>query len=99
MARRRHSEPPGRRMRVTAIVPCFNSARFIGEALESALSQSHVATSAIVVDDGSTDETAAIAASFGRRVTVLRQLNSGVSAARNVAIDVADADFIAFLDG
>ena len=86
-------------MRVSVIVPCYNSARFIGEALESALRQSHVQTTAVVVDDGSTDETATIAASFGPRVTVLRQSNCGVSAARNRALEAADSEFVAFLDG
>ena len=86
-------------MRVSVIVPCYNSARFIGEALESALGQSHVQTTAVVIDDGSTDETATIAASFGPRVTLLRQSNCGVSAARNRALEAADSEFVAFLDG
>jgi glycosyltransferase involved in cell wall biosynthesis len=86
-------------MRVSVIVPCYNSARYVGEALESALLQSHVQTTAIVVDDGSTDETAEIVASFGGRVTLLRQSNRGVSAARNRALDAADSEFVAFLDG
>ena len=86
-------------MRVSVIIPCYNSARFIGEALESALLQSHVQTSAVVIDDGSTDETAEIVASFGPRVTLLRQSNRGVSAARNRALGATESDFVAFLDG
>ena len=86
-------------MRVSVIIPCYNSARFIGEALESALLQSHVQTTAVVIDDGSTDETAEIAAAFGPRVTLLRQSNRGVSAARNRALDATDSEFVAFLDG
>jgi glycosyltransferase involved in cell wall biosynthesis len=87
-------------MRVSVIIPCYNMARFIGEALESVLTQTHRDTVAIVVDNGSTDGTAEIAASFGRRVTVLRQpQRSGPSAARNAALAVADGGAVAFLDG
>jgi glycosyltransferase involved in cell wall biosynthesis len=87
-------------MRVSVIIPCYNAARFIGETLQSVLSQTHVDTCAIVVDDHSTDDTADIAERFGPRVRVMRQhQQGGVSAARNAAMDVADGDAIAFLDG
>lgn len=85
-------------MRVTVVVPCFNTARFIGETLESALQQTHADTTVIVVDDGSTDGGVEIAEGFGGRVTVVRQQNAGPSAARNRAIAMADGDCIAFLD-
>jgi glycosyltransferase involved in cell wall biosynthesis len=85
-------------MRVNVIVPCHNAARFIGEALESALHQTHRETTVLVVDDGSTDASAEVAASYGERVMVMLQPKRGVSAARNRALDVSDAEFIAFLD-
>jgi glycosyltransferase involved in cell wall biosynthesis len=85
-------------MRVNVIIPCHNAARYLAEALASVLGQTHEATSAIVVDDGSTDATVAIARGFGERVTVLRQVKSGVSAARNRGIDAARGECIAFLD-
>jgi glycosyltransferase involved in cell wall biosynthesis len=87
-------------MRVSVIIPCYNAARFLGETLQSVLAQTHADTSAIVVDDCSTDGTADIAARFGARVRVIRQhRQGGVSAARNAALAVADGDAIAFLDG
>jgi glycosyltransferase involved in cell wall biosynthesis len=85
-------------MRVDVIIPCYNAARFIGEAVESALRQTHPDVVVHVVDDGSSDGTAAIAAGFGARVRVLKQARRGVSAARNAAIDAGDGEFIAFLD-
>ena len=87
-------------MRVSVIIPCYNAARFIAEALESVLRQTHADTVAIVVDNGSTDKTAEIAEAFGARVTVIRQPGkSGPAAARNAAVEVADGGAIAFLDG
>jgi glycosyltransferase involved in cell wall biosynthesis len=85
-------------MRVDVIIPCYNSAQFIGEAVQSALRQTHTDTTVLVVDDGSTDEGARIARGFGDRVTVIRQQNSGPSAARNRALDAAVGTFVAFLD-
>jgi glycosyltransferase involved in cell wall biosynthesis len=85
-------------MRVRVIVPCHNAERYIGEALESVLAQTHADTTALVVDDGSTDATARIARGFGARVTVIAQANGGVSAARNRAIDATDGECLAFLD-
>jgi glycosyltransferase involved in cell wall biosynthesis len=85
-------------MRVCVIVPCHNAERYIGEALESVLAQTHADTTALVVDDGSTDATARIARSFGARVTVIGQSNSGPSAARNRALDATEAECVAFLD-
>jgi glycosyltransferase involved in cell wall biosynthesis len=85
-------------MRVDVIIPCHNGARYLGEALESVLRQTHDATAALVIDDGSTDASVEIARGFGHRVTVLRQAKSGVSAARNRGIDAARGDCVAFLD-
>lgn len=85
-------------MRVNVIIPCHNGARFLGEALTSALQQTHSDTTVLVIDDGSTDETGRIARGFGDRVRVIGQPKSGVSAARNRAIDATDGEYVAFLD-
>jgi glycosyltransferase involved in cell wall biosynthesis len=85
-------------MRVNVIIPCYNSARFLGDALDSVLRQTHADTTALVIDDGSTDATVEIARTFGSRVTVLQQPNSGPSVARNLGIDAAHGEYIAFLD-
>jgi glycosyltransferase involved in cell wall biosynthesis len=86
---------------VSVIVPAYNAENFIGETINSVLSQSYENLEVIVVDDGSRDLTAAIvksAARRDRRVKLLRQQNLGVAAARNLAIEKASGDYIAPLD-
>ncbi len=83
---------------VSAVIPCYNGAEFLREAIDSALGQTYPPLDVIVVDDGSTDDSAAIAASYGPPVRVLRQENQGESVARNRGIDEARGDWIAFLD-
>lgn len=83
---------------VTIITPCYNGARYLRETLESALAQTHPPLEVIVVDDGSTDDSAAIAESFGPPVRVIRQHNQGESVARNRAIAEARGSHIVFLD-
>ncbi|MDX6654125.1 MAG: hypothetical protein QOH18_835 [Solirubrobacterales bacterium] len=80
------------------IVPAFEAEKTIGEALQSAFDQTLPAAQVIVCDDGSADRTAAIAESFGERVTLIRQENRGPSAARNAAIAAADTDWVVNLD-
>jgi glycosyltransferase involved in cell wall biosynthesis len=82
---------------VSCIVPAYNAERYLKQALESALAQS-VEVEIIVVDDGSTDQTTAIASGFSGRVRVISQPNSGVAVARNRGLAVASAEFLAFLD-
>jgi glycosyltransferase involved in cell wall biosynthesis len=85
----------------TVIIPCFNAAETLWTALTSVLGQSDGDFEAIVVDDGSTDGSHAIAAELAAvdpRITVIRQANRGVSAARNLGIAKARGRFIAFLD-
>jgi glycosyltransferase involved in cell wall biosynthesis len=90
-------------VRIAIVVPAFNVAPFLHEALTSVLEQTHTDWSLIVVDDGSTDATAAVAGSFrDPRISVIRQLNAGVSAARNRGLcHVAPStdDALLFLDG
>jgi hypothetical protein len=84
---------------VSIIIPSFNAARWLGEAIESALAQTWPHTEVIVVDDGSTDESLGIARRFeSRGVRVLAQSNRGASAARNAGWRAARGDYLQFLD-
>ena len=86
---------------VGVIVPMYNAERTVGATLESVCGQTHRALDIIVVDDGSTDRSAAIAEDHARRdprVRVLRQENSGVALARNLGAASTDAQFLAFVD-
>jgi glycosyltransferase involved in cell wall biosynthesis len=76
----------------------FNGERYLREALESIFHQSYQPLEVIIVDDGSTDGTAAVAAAYGEKVTYLRQDNAGPAAARNLGLSVAHGEFVAFLD-
>lgn len=81
---------------VSVVIPCFNGAQHLGEALESVRAQTRSAHEVIVVDDGSTDGSAVIAHAFG--AVVVTQPNRGEGAARNRGAAVASGDAIAFLD-
>ena len=83
---------------VSVVIPCYNAARFIEQAVVSALEQSSRPTEIIVVDDGSTDGSAEKAQRFGLPVRVIRQTNAGPSVARNTGIKASSGELIAFLD-
>jgi glycosyltransferase involved in cell wall biosynthesis len=83
---------------VSVIIPTFNRAEFLIKAIESVLRQSYRDFELIVVDDGSTDQTAGALAPYQDRVQIVRQPNHGVSAARNAGISRASGEFLAFLD-
>ena len=83
---------------VSVVIPTFNHAAFLPAAIKSALDQDFADLEIIVVDDGSTDETRAIAAGYGDRVQYLWQENAGLSAARNAGIRAARGQFVALLD-
>ena len=84
-------------MTVAVIIPTFNHARFLAEAIKSVLAQTRPADEIIVVDDGSTDDPAAVVAKFPT-VRLIRQDNRGLSAARNTGLRNCKASHIVFLD-
>jgi glycosyltransferase involved in cell wall biosynthesis len=84
--------------RVSVIIPTYNRAGIIAEAVDSVLAQDYKDFELIVVDDGSTDNTSEVMARYGDDVRVLFQENKGVSAARNRGITEASGKLIAFLD-
>lgn len=83
---------------VTIVLPTYNRCRLVCRAIDSVLEQTYQAYELIVVDDGSSDATADRLADYGDRVTVIKQANRGVSAARNAGIQAASGEFIALLD-
>ena len=83
---------------ISVIIPCFNAAPFLRETVQSVLNQTCPPLEIIVVDDGSTDDSATIAKSFGPPVCVVCQTNQGESVARNRGIEEAKGDWVAFLD-
>lgn len=88
--------------RISAIIPCYNGAHFLPDALESALAQTYSDCELIVVDDGSTDATGEVAARYCERypgrVRYIRQENQGLAAARNAAIEQSGGELLALLD-
>ena len=84
--------------RVSCIVPAFNGARYLGEALDSILAQTYRPIEVVVADDGSTDETADIAARYGAAVRFVAQATAGPPATRNLGVRAARGDLVAFLD-
>lgn len=83
---------------ISCIVPVYNGARYIAQAIDSILGQTYAPLEVIVVDDGSSDNTREVVAGFGSRVACLYQENAGPAAARNRGLAAARGEFIAFLD-
>jgi len=90
--------PEKGRPRVSIIIPVYNQCQFIGQALDSVLGQSRDDLEIIVVDDGSTDETAAVLAPYRHQVRYFYQPNAGPSSARNLGLEHSGGAFIVFLD-
>ena len=85
-------------MKISAVIPAYNSEATIGRAIESVLRQTRPADEILVIDDGSTDNTADVIGSYGDKVHLIQQQNAGASVARNAGINAATGDWIAFLD-
>jgi glycosyltransferase involved in cell wall biosynthesis len=83
---------------ISVIIPAYNAERYLGEAITSVFAQTHRPHEIIVIDDGSTDDTANVAQSFSPSVRYEWQPNGGASAARNRGIESATGNFLAFLD-
>jgi glycosyltransferase involved in cell wall biosynthesis len=83
---------------VSVIIPNYNYAEFVGEAIESVLSQTYKNIEIIIVDDGSTDNSIDILSSYLSEITLVSQSNSGVSSARNAGLVKASGEYVCFLD-
>ncbi len=83
---------------VSVIIPAFNAAICLGRCLESVFQQTHSGYEIIVIDDGSTDNTADIILKYADRIKSALQENQGPSAARNHGVRLAKGEFVAFLD-
>ena len=90
--------PEATDLRVSAIIPTYNRAALVTEAVDSVLAQTYQNVEVIVVDDGSTDGTQERLAQYGDKIRVIYQQNAGPSAARNLGIASATGSLIAFLD-
>jgi len=82
---------------VSVVIPCYNQAHFLGEAIESVLAQSYPNFEIIVVDDGSTDDTSEVARRYPG-VRLVRQENKGLSGARNAGLAHSEEEYVVFLD-
>jgi len=83
---------------VSVIMPCYNGERYLAESIESALGQTHPLVELIVVDDGSTDGSRAVAERYGDRIQWTQRDHSGIAGARNHGIEQARGEYLAFLD-
>ena len=83
---------------VSVVIPCYNTERYLAEALESALGQSYHPLEIIVVDDGSTDGSARVAERFGDRIRWIARDHCGIAGTRNHGVTLARGEFLAFLD-
>ena len=83
---------------ISVIIAVYNAERYIGEAIESALNQTLPPAELIVIDDGSTDGTGAIAASFGDAIRYERRSRAGFAAGRNRGVELSNGSYLSFLD-
>jgi glycosyltransferase involved in cell wall biosynthesis len=83
---------------VSIIIPVFNGEKYLREAIESILAQTYQTIEIIIVDDGSTDNSAGIAKGFASQVRYVHQNNNGVGDALNRGIELSQGGFLAFLD-
>lgn len=83
---------------ISVVVPCFNTERYVGEAVDSILAQAINSLQIVAIDDGSTDRSPEILRNFGDRIECRRQANAGIAAARNAGIALARGRYLGFLD-
>jgi glycosyltransferase involved in cell wall biosynthesis len=83
---------------VSIVIPCYNSATWVADAIQSALSQTYSPLEVVVVDDGSTDSSSDVIKSFNGRVIFEYVQHGGASRARNIGFQIAKGEFIHFLD-
>src|SRR5262249_24365681 len=83
---------------VSVVMPVYNGEKYLRHSVETVLAQSYWPLELVAVDDGSTDGSAGLLASYGAPVRVVRQTNAGVAAARDAGIAAARGELIAFLD-
>lgn len=84
--------------RVSIIIPCYKQAHYLRQAVDCALGQSHPDVEVIVVDDGSPDDTAQVAAEYGDLIRYVRKPNAGLPAARNTGILASTGEWLIYLD-
>lgn len=88
-------------VKISVIIPCYNVAKYLGECLDSVLKQTFQDFEVICVNDGSTDKSLEILQQYAEkdaRIKIIDQENKGLSEARNIALDMAQGEFIAFAD-
>jgi glycosyltransferase involved in cell wall biosynthesis len=83
---------------ISVVIPTYQHALFVGQAIKSVLSQTFNDYEIIIIDDGSTDNTSDVLSVFGDQITVIKQANRGQPASRNMGIAHSSGEFIAFLD-
>ncbi|TBX98418.1 glycosyltransferase family 2 protein [Rhizobium laguerreae] len=86
---------------VAVVIPAYNARDYLAQTLQSVIDQTHKALEIVIVDDGSTDDTASICRHFAAsdpRIRIVSTENRGVAAARNTGIEASKSDYIAFLD-
>lgn len=93
-----NTDPSSKVPLVSVIIPTYNRSRLLRLAIESVLAQTYPAIEIIVVDDGSTDDTAAMLEQYAGRLTYIRQANQGGTAARNAGLRAASGEYLTFLD-
>lgn len=83
---------------VSVVIPAYNAAKYLPEALDSVFQQTYAPIEVIVVDDGSTDNTASLLVEYGTRIKLICKPNGGIGSARNAGMRAATGSMIAFLD-
>ena len=84
--------------KISVIIPVYNGEQFLAGAIQSVFDQKYHQLEIIVVDDGSTDNTQKIAEGFGEKLRYIRKENGGPASARNKGLELAQGEFIAFID-